>query len=207
MVNSKPDIGRDVGKLEGRVGLLTKLSFVMIGLLGLVVAGGITILSQLGDLKGDLALAKKDIGYINEKMAKIDANISDMQRAQSSAAVALARIDQRLSAQREQQLSPQIPIFQISDAEAQFVREYLIKNGMFAKISALSKGTADAANNALKLGYKVGDAIPNAPLFEFPSEILFKLPKLKGAKFTIEDDAVLIVSADERRILAIISKA
>jgi hypothetical protein len=203
MANSKPDIGRDVGKLEGSVGLLTKFSFAIIGLLGLVVAGGITILLQLGDIKSDLALAKKDIAYVSEKMAKIDANTSETQRAQSSAAVVLARIDQRLSAQREQQLSPQIPIFQISDAEAQFVREYLNKIGMFDKVNALS----DAANTTLKVDHKVGDTIPNAPLFEFPSELLFKLPKLKGSKFTIENDAVLIVSAEDRRVLAIISKA
>jgi hypothetical protein len=48
------DYGRDLGKLEGSVGVLTKLMFTVISFLVALAGGGIFLLSQIHDVKSSV---------------------------------------------------------------------------------------------------------------------------------------------------------
>lgn len=190
---AKQDLGRDVGKLEGSVVILTRFAFAIVALLGLLVAGGFFILSQLNEVKVDVAVVKNDIHALSVKLAKLDHNIGEIRQAQMSAASVLGRVDDRLAALGKQRL-PHLPTIQITADEATFIRSYIAK---YTGMKILISGT-----------YEVGDTIPADRLRDFPKEIEAKIPKLARTKFTIDEKrSILIVSAEDRRVLAILPQA
>ena len=189
----KSDLSRYVGKLEGIVALLVKLAIGVLGLLGLLVAGGFSIHSQLDALKTELALAERDIGVANDKLTSLQGDVGKIRDAQSSAATTLARLEDRLSAMA-QVPSPPISALQISTAEAGFIRDYL------TKLTGLKP--------IVKAGYKIGDLVSADQLLDFPSLLQEKLPKLKNTKYTVDEKgSIIIASADQHRVLAVLYPA
>ena len=191
--SAKQDMSRDVGKLEGSVALLTKLAFGIIGLLGLLVAGGFAIYSQLDELKTDLALSKRDISAVNEKLANLQNDVSAIRKGQSSAVEMLTRLDDRLSAMTHTPPPPVLAL-QINPAEAEFIRQYL------KKVTGLKP--------IVKAGYKMGDIVPAHQLLDFPSFLKTKLPNLENTKYTVDEKgSIIIASTAEGRVLAVLSAA
>lgn len=194
MANSKSDLNRDVGKLEGSVGLLTKLSFAIISLLGLVVAGGMTIFVQISNIKTDLALAAKDIAAANEKLVKIDGEVSGVRRGQLTLTEVLARVERRVLNSAPDPGGSLIearlgPVF-VADEEM-FIRDYIKKT--------------TGLKPMVKTGYKVGDVIPSDRLIDFPTELMRKIPRLKSAKYTVDEkERIIIVSAESNRVIALL---
>ena len=57
---------REIGKPSGRLALLKMLAIGILGLFGLIVAGGFSLHSQLDKLKIELVSAKRDLEITNE---------------------------------------------------------------------------------------------------------------------------------------------
>lgn len=190
---TKPDLGRDVGKLEGSVSLLTKLSFTIIGFLGIVAAGGAAILIQFGGLSNEIALVRKDVSTANEKLTKIERDMAEVRTAQSSVASVLGRIETQVTRQAPPSPSPQMLALKMSPNDTRTLWEILgkIPPPMINFVSV-----------------KLGEKLPmNTMLLDFPTELISKVPQLKGLKYTFDQNSIVIVDATDNRVMAIVPPA
>jgi hypothetical protein len=157
-----------------------------LGLLGLIVVDGFSLHYQLDNLKKELALAKRDIETANKNMMSLQLDVSQIRQDQSSAAVSLTRLEDRLSA------LPVSSVLQITAAEGKIIREFFVR--------------LDALKPMAQVGYKVGDAVPSDQLLDFSVLLTEKLPKLKSTKYTIDQDrSIIIASETGNRVIAILS--
>jgi hypothetical protein len=77
---------REIGKPGGRLALLTMLAIGILGLFGLIVAGGFSLHSQLDKLKIELVSAKRDLEITNERLVSLQREVGQIQQEQPSAA-------------------------------------------------------------------------------------------------------------------------
>jgi hypothetical protein len=179
-----PSFERDLGKLEGSVNILTKMTFAVISILTVIVAGGIALLIQMSTLKSDLENAKNDI---SSRLDKIETAIANMTSGQSSVSGALSRIENRLA--ELSRPAPQPQLLALSNEDRSMIREQL-------------KFDPDVVYKGIG---KLGEVVTNAKLLDFPDELIQKIPALKGTRYTFDIKAeILILSMPEQRIVAIV---
>jgi hypothetical protein len=85
--NPTPDYGRDLGKLEGSVDILKSMTFVVIGFLGTIVAGGIGLFVQINGVRTELS----------QKIDKLEGAVAELRGGQTAASGTLSRIEKRLA--------------------------------------------------------------------------------------------------------------
>ena len=101
---------REIGKPGGRLALLTMLAIGILGLFGLIVAGGFSLHSQLDKLKIELVSAKRDLEITNERLVSLQREVGQI---------------------RQQPTSPLNNVLRINAVEAKFIREFLLKLDAF----------------------------------------------------------------------------
>ena len=177
---------REIGKPGGRLALLTMLAIGILGLFGLIVAGGFSLHSQLDKLKIELVSAKRDLEITNERLVSLQREVGQIRQEQPS--VAATRPEDRLSA--TQPTSPLNNVLRINAVEAKFIREFLLK--------------LDAFKPMVKGGYKVGDTIPEDRLLDFSAVLTEMVPKLNSTRYTIDQNGSIIIVSEDQRIVAIL---
>jgi hypothetical protein len=177
---------RKIGKPSGRLALLTMLAIGILGLFGLIVAGGFSLHSQLDKLKIELVHAKRDLEITNERLVSLQREVGQIRQGQPSAAA--TRPENRLSA--TQPTSPLDNVLKINAVEAKFIREFFLK--------------LDAFKPMVKAGYKVGDTIPEDRLLDFSAVVTEMVPKLNSTRYTIDQNGSIIIVSEDQRIVAIL---
>jgi hypothetical protein len=177
---------RGIGKPSGRLALLMMLAIGILGLFGLIVAGGFSLHSQLDKLKIELVSAKRDLEITNERLVSLQREVGQIRQEQPS--VAATRPEDRLSA--TQPTSPLNNVLRINAVEAKFIREFLLK--------------LDAFKPMVKAGYKVGDTIPEDRLLDFSAVLTEMVPKLNSTRYTIDQNGSIIIVSENRIIVAIL---
>ncbi len=177
---------RKIGKPSGRLALLTMLVIGILGLFGLIVAGGFSLHSQLDKLKIELVHAKRDLEITNERLVSLQREVGQIRQGQPSAAA--TRPENRLSA--TQPTSPLDNVLRINAVEAKFIREFFLK--------------LDAFKPMVKAGYKIGDTIPEDRLLDFSAVVTEMVPKLNSTRYTIDQNGSIIIVSEDQRIVAIL---
>jgi hypothetical protein len=177
---------RKIGKPSGRLALLTMLVIGILGLFGLIVAGGFSLHSQLDKLKIELVHAKRDLEITNERLVSLEREVGQIRQDQPSATA--TRPKNRLSA--TQPTSPLNNVLRINAVEAKFIREFLLK--------------LDAFKPMVRAGYKVGDTIPEDRLLDFSAVLTEMVPKLNSTRYTIDQTGSIIIVSEDQRIVAIL---
>jgi hypothetical protein len=177
---------REIGKPRGRLALLTMLAIGILGLFGLIVAGGFSLHSQLDKLKIELVSAKRDLEITNERLVSLQREIGQIRQDQPPAAA--TRPEDRLSA--TQPTSPLNNVLRFNALEAKFIREFLLK--------------LDAFKPMVKAGYKVGDTIPEDRLLDFSAVLTEMVPKLNSTSYTIDQNGSIIIVSENRIVVAIL---
>lgn len=177
---------RGIGKPSGRLALLMMLAIGILGLFGLIVAGGFSLHSQLDKLKIELVSAKRDLEITNERLVSLQREVGQIRQEQPSAAA--TRPKNRLSA--TQPTSPLNNVLRINAVEAKFIREFLLK--------------LDAFKPMVKAGYKVGDTIPEDRLLDFSAVLTEMVPKLNSTRYTIDQNGSIIIVSENRIVVAIL---
>lgn len=177
---------RGIGKPSGRLALLMMLAIGILGLFGLIVAGGFSLHSQLDKLKIELVSAKRDLEITNERLVSLQREVGQIRQEQPS--VAATRPEDRLSA--TQPTSPLNNVLRINAVEAKFIREFLLK--------------LDAFKPMVKGGYKVGDTIPEDRLLDFSAVLTEMVPKLNSTRYTIDQNGSIIIVSENRIVVAIL---
>lgn len=177
---------RGIGKPSGRLALLMMLAIGILGLFGLIVAGGFSLHSQLDKLKIELVSAKRDLEITNERLVSLQREVGQIRQEQPS--VAATRPEDRLSA--TQPTSPLNNVLRINAVEAKFIREFLLK--------------LDAFKPMVKAGYKVGDTIPEDRLLDFSAVLTEMVPKLNSTRYTIDQNGSIIIVSENRIVVAIL---
>jgi len=177
---------RKIGKPSGRLALLTMLVIGILGLFGLIVAGGFSLHSQLDKLKIELVHAKRDLEITNERLVSLQRDVGQIRQDQPSAAA--TRPENRLSA--TQPTSPLNNVLRINAVEAKFIREFFLK--------------LDAFKPMVKAGYKIGDTIPEDRLLDFSAVVTEMVPKLNSTRYTIDQNGSIIIVSEDQRIVAIL---
>jgi hypothetical protein len=177
---------RGIGKPSGRLALLMMLAIGILGLFGLLVAGGFSLHSQFDKLKIELVSAKRDLEITNERLVSLQREVGQIRQEQPS--VAATRPEDRLSA--TQPTSPLNNVLRINAVEAKFIREFLLK--------------LDAFKPMVKAGYKVGDTIPEDRLLDFSAVLTEMVPKLNSTRYTIDQNGSIIIVSENRIVVAIL---
>lgn len=177
---------RGIGKPSGRLALLTMLAIGILGLFGLIVAGGFSLHSQLDKLKIELVSTKRDLEITNERLVSLQREVGQIRQEQPS--VAATRPEDRLSA--TQPTSPLNNVLRINAVEAKFIREFLLK--------------LDAFKPMVKASYKVGDTIPEDRLLDFSAVLTEMVPKLNSTRYTIDQNGSIIIVSENRIVVAIL---
>jgi hypothetical protein len=187
------DYGRDLGKLEGSVGVLTKLTFTVISFLLAIAGGGIFLLLQVHDVKSNLDETRRNVADALERIGKIETAtrtiegaVGELRGGQVAASGTLSRIESYIVAALRGQNAPQLLI---SFDDAQTIRATL-------------KFDPDQAYKGVG---KLGDILADAKFFDFPSDLVSKFPQLKAMRYTFDAKGqILIASLPEQRIVAIV---
>lgn len=183
-----PDYGRDLGKLEGAVDVLSKLAIAILSILVAIIVGGIGLFVQISDLKSVVTQAQNDIKSAAEKLRIVESAIGDLRAGQVASNNILTRIDSNVAALRSQNTPPQLPL-NISADDAQFIRASI---------------KFDPAA-AYQIVGKIGQRLTDAKLLEFPEAVLKRLPDLQSYRYVFDlKGQLLIASAADQRVVAIV---
>ena len=164
--------------VAGNVGgiILAIISLVAV----LVCAAGAVALVQIKSLKTDIAMLHRELGPLKERFAKLE----QAQKAKLEA-------DQNATAEKNKAAADTRPDqigLSLSPEEIQLIR-YFIK-------PAPAGGTPAPAIN-------VGDPIA-AGTIPLPSQLIEKIPKLLGSRFTTRNGSIIIVRRDSRQADAVL---
>ncbi len=146
----------------------------------LVCAAGAVALVQIKSLKTDIAMLHRELGPLKERFAKLE----QAQKAKLEA-------DQNATAEKNKAAADPRPDqigLSLLPEEIQLIR-YFIK-------PAPAGGTPAPAIN-------VGDPIA-AGTIPLPSQLIEKIPKLLGSRFTTRNGSIIIVRRDSRQADAVL---
>jgi hypothetical protein len=169
-VEARLDLAQNLAQksVEAQLGLVQKMVWAVIALLGTLFGGAIGLYVQIGDLKTDIAVIKTNVAAIN-------AHIIDVSSPGDRASKALERIEARLdtgggvSPLNNQGLTFQVgangsPVLTLSSDETQLIRDIL---------KPVPKGTPQQ--------FRVGDSLgPGIFISLLPTPITSKFPRLRG---------------------------
>ena len=155
-------------------------TFALLTLLVLAIcAGGLLALAQIRSLKAEIASLQRELLPLRERLASFE----QAEKARQAEIRADAETNKALA---EKPFQPAPLAF--SREEVQLIREYIKP--------APSVGPALPAAN-------VGDPVTGGTV-PLPSSLAEKMPKLAGARFAIQNGAIIIVRKDSRKVDAVL---
>jgi hypothetical protein len=160
--------------IEGRLGILSKMIWTVVGLLGTLLLAAFALYSQLGDIKTDLAVLKSTVGTIGDRQAKIEESVRSLE---SKALASLNRIETRL-------LPPDTPVLaplNLDPDQIAFLRE------------ALKARRTDKPALA-----KIGDLVADFKFPSLPDFVVDKIPFLRGFRYTYDQSGAILLLAGGR---------
>jgi hypothetical protein len=168
--------------LEARLGLLQKLIWTVIGLLGAMLAGAAAIYVQVGDLKTDLAIVQTSVSNVSDRLARIEKTIDDIRDNSGQILSRISRLEPAPRPQPTPAPSPDsrpIAGFYLTDGEVKLLRELL---------RAPPKSDAPAK-------YGQWDRLPESDTAPLPDDVTGKMAKLKGLRYAIDpgNNAIALV--------------
>jgi septation ring formation regulator EzrA len=89
-----------VAGIEARLGLVQKMVWGVIALLGTLLAGAAALYVQIGDLRTDLAVVKTNVTAINDRVVKMDKSIDEVRADETRIRETLTRIETKHSCSR-----------------------------------------------------------------------------------------------------------
>lgn len=185
---SEPRTVRELNfAVEGRLGLLTKMVFVLAALLVSIAGGVALVYQQLGGVAVNVATTTERVTGLGERVARIEKQLENIAAGQAQQMSSLGRIEARLPNQPRPDSSD---IVALTPAEAEFVRSAL--KAIPVPMRMLGK-------------FKLGDNLAEGTLVPVPEQVSEKLPKLKGAKFAFDQDGSIAITAGiNNRIIGIV---
>lgn len=162
--------------------------WAVIGMLGTLMAGAVALLSQVGDVKSDLASVKATVVGINDRMSGLESGIREMRTAQNSAATTLARIDTAVATAPPRASPTPADVLRIANLpfNAQFMRDIL-------KPVPTGQRT-----------FAVGERVTGSVVPLLPSVVVEKIPELTGLGYLIDAKAQIVLVDGNYRVAAII---
>jgi hypothetical protein len=139
----------------------------------LVLAFVTVAVTEYNSLKIEISGLKKELGGTRERLAKLEANISVALLSEKIKRTIDDRMPQGANA-------PSTASFALSRDEVQVIRDFI-------KVPPPLPGTVQTMN--------VGDHLPEAVLAPLPEPIMEKVPKLRGARYTVDRNSAIIVAA------------
>jgi hypothetical protein len=166
--------------IEGRLGILSKMIWTVVGLLGTLLIAAFALYSQLGDIKTDLAVLKSTVGVIGDRQAKIEESVRSLE---SKALASLNRIETRLLPTGTLALAP----LDLEPDQIAFLRD------------ALKPRRTDKPTLA-----KIGNLFADSKFPYVPDYIVEKIPKLKGLRYTYDQSGAILLLAGGGWVVQII---
>ena len=137
------------------------------------LALGAAVIAQFNRFSIEMAGVKRDLAATRERLVKLEANVAS---ALLSDKMKLRADDRML----ERAVAAPTPPFALTRDEIQLIRDFI-------KVPPPLPGAPQNIN--------VGDRIPDAALASLPEPIMEKVPKLRGARFTVDRNSAIIVVA------------
>jgi hypothetical protein len=137
----------------------------------LVLALGVAIFAQFNRFNIEMAGVKRDLAATREKLVKLEANVASALLADKMK----HRTDDRML---DNTVAVPTPAFALTRDEIQVIRDFI-------KVPPPLPGAPQNIN--------VGDRIPDTALASLPEPIMEKVPKLRGARFTVDRNSAIIV--------------
>jgi hypothetical protein len=156
--------------------------FVVLAVVGVATLAGFAVYIQISTLKAEIAALKREAAATKEKLGKLEKGMADVATAQTDLVAALSRTDTRGWPARGSMT--------LSDDEKRLVRSMI-------RVAPRAPGTAQTIN--------VDDAIPSSALIPIPEQLMEKLPKLKGARFTVDRNGAIAIVGPHGRVEIVIS--
>jgi hypothetical protein len=146
---------------------------------GIVLAVFITLalaavfLAQFNSFKVEVTGLKKDLAATREKLAKLEES------------VAAALVSEKIKHSIDDRMLGSVAVtptasFALTRDEVQLIRDFI-------KVPPPLLGTTQNIN--------VGDHLPETTLAPLPEPIMEKVPKLRGARFTVDRNSAIVVVA------------
>jgi hypothetical protein len=171
------------GLAASRKGLtVQKTLLTVLGVLGVAALCGVVVYVQISLLKGEIATLKREAATTKEKLGKLEKGIGDVAASQAELVTALSRPDGRTWRARA--------TIALSDDEQRLVRSVI-------KVVPAAPGTAPTI--------KVDDTVPSSSLIPIPEPLVEKLPKLKGARFTVDRNGAIAIVGSSGRVEMVVS--
>ena len=172
--------GRRTGHVVG--GAIALLSLLVI----VICAGAVVAFTQIRSLKSEIANLQRELSPLRERVARADASDKARREAEQQ------KETQNRSATESnkpgvQNRIDQTPLILTPD-EIRLIRDFI-----------KPAPAAGAAAPAINVGDTVG--IATIPL---PSQLMEKIPKLLGARFTTRNGSIIIVRRDSRQADAVL---
>lgn len=182
--------------LNGRLALISKLTFTILGILVLIASGGFAIYSALNDqiseIKINVALVQQDVKTVQktveasaERLAKVEASAGGILAAQNDARASLNRIEARLS-------QPSAPSIALSAEEIDLLRKYV---------------PIEQKPKAAKARYKLGDFIKDLAIKSFAGELTKRVPRFSELQYAIDDDNSILLVSGSNQVVAVLPPA
>jgi hypothetical protein len=137
------------------------------------LALGAAVITKFNRFSIEMAGVKRDLAATREKLVKLEANAAS---ALLSSKMKLKADDRML----ESVVAVPTPPFALTRDEIQLIRDFI-------KVPPPLPGAPQNIN--------VGDRIPDTALASLPEPIMEKVPKLRGARFTVDRNSAIIVVA------------
>jgi hypothetical protein len=149
----------------------------------LMLISGAATLGQFGTVKTEIASLKSELAGMREKLVRLESNVA------TARPYANERNDGAdASLLRRASRSPQEP-FVLSRDDIQLIRDFI-------KVAPSPPGAPRRIN--------LGDFLADTALTPMPEPIMDKLPKLRGARFTIDRNSAIVVVAPGTNQVAVI---
>ena len=174
----EPETTLAASKRSKKAGILAGIVLAALATLGV----GAAVVGQFTAVKIQITGLKNDVAGLREKLAKLEANVV---AAPPLANEAKGGADARMPA-----IPVRTPPFSLTRDEIQLIRDFI-------KVPPAPPGAARNIN--------VGDILPDTALAPLPDQIMEKLPKLRGARFTVDrNGAIVVVAPGTNRVDVII---
>jgi hypothetical protein len=141
-----------------------------------IVAGGLALMahSELKSLRLDVAATRDDLTVARQRTAALEGQLeAAVQKLDRQASIASRQTQSEVTEKRGDR-----PAFRLTQDEAQLVRSYI-------KVPA----TADVTGTI-----SVGGDLRNTALLPLPFQIVGKIPRLGGGRFTIDRNGAIVIS-------------
>lgn len=205
-----------VAGIDARLGLVQKMVWAVLALIGTLLAGAAALYFQIGDLKIDLAVVKANLAVINDRVAKIDKSVEGIGADQARMRETLTRIEARLAARNN--IPSALPLASVpidslptraSSALDSFPDGNLFTEaGQSSRPLSLTDSETRLIRDALKERVLAAKTLPEraaSPIEPLPETVSSKIPRLGGLRYFISADGTInIVGMSDRHVLGTI---